>query len=140
MKLNLIDKSFLLKKTPLFTALDLDILLTIADKLELLSFDKGEKVFRYGQDAKRMYLIVEGEIEILDEEESKLSVLGSGFFFGDEAIFAEKARGYTARVVEDTTLLALSRSHLYTIIGECPSVAIAFLEAYASTTPFRFRS
>ncbi len=137
--LNLIDKAFLLKKTSLFGSLDLDLLLTIADRLELITHRKGEKVFQLDQDAHRMYLIVEGEVSIQNKEGESLAVLTPGEFFGDEALFQERPRAYDAICSTPLTLLALTRSHLLSIIAECPSVAIALLEAYTRTTPFRHR-
>ncbi len=139
MKLNLIDRAFLLKKTELFGSLDLDLLLTIADRLELITHRAGEMVFQLDQDAHRMYLIVDGRILIQDKEGEILAELPSGEFFGDEALFHERPRTYVAISKSPVTLLALSRSHLLSIIAECPSVAIALLEAYTRTIDFRHR-
>ncbi len=90
--LNLIDKAFLLKKTPLFGTLDLDLLLTISDKMDLSLFKNGAKIFSMDQEAHRMYLIVEGKINIFNRQGELLSELGAGEFFGDEALFNEKPR------------------------------------------------
>ena len=137
--MNLIDKAFLLKKTALFRSLDLDLLLTISDRLEPVTLRKQEKVFQLGQDAHRMYLIVEGRVRIQGKGGERLDELITGDFFGDEALFSQSARAYEAICILPTTLLALSRSHLLSIIAECPSVALALLEAYTLTTPFRHR-
>lgn len=139
MKFNLIDRAFLLKKTSLFGSLDLDLLLTIADRLELVTHKKGEKIFQLDQDAHRMYLIVEGSVLIQDKKGETLAYLDAGEFFGDEALFQERSRGYDATSETPVILLALSRTHLLSIIAECPSVAIALLEAYTSSTDFRMR-
>ena len=56
--LNLIDKAFLLKKTSFFGSLDLDLLLSIADKMESLTFRPADIVFQFDQEAYRMYLVV----------------------------------------------------------------------------------
>ncbi len=137
--LTLIDKAFLLKKTPLFGSLDLDLLLTISDKMELGTFKRGIKIFQFDQDAHRMYLIVEGLILIKDKNDQQLATLAAGEFFGDEAIFNEKPRTYEAICQTDTVLLTLSRPHLLSIIAECPSVAISLLEAYTNHIEFRRR-
>ena len=136
-KLTLIDKAFILKKTPLFESLDLDLLLPIADKLTLLHFDTGDNIFSINDDAKRMYFIAKGTVEILSQEKQMISILEEDDFFGDEAIFSEKPRAYHAFSKKDSTLLALSRTNLLTIISESPSVAISLLQIYASLIPFR---
>jgi CRP/FNR family cyclic AMP-dependent transcriptional regulator len=137
--LNLIDKAFLLKKTRLFGSLDLDLLLTISDKMEILLFKKGAKIVNFDQEAHRMYLIVEGKVVIFDRHQKLLAELGSSEFFGDEAMFHEKPYAYQAMCLSDVTLLALSRSHLLSIIMECPTVAISLLETYTANITFRKR-
>lgn len=135
--LTLIDKAFLLKKTTLFGSLDLDLLLTIADKLGSMNYKLGDIIFSRAQDASVMYLIANGTVAI---ECGKNQVrLLKGEFFGDESVFNEKARAYTATCAEAATLLTLSRNHLLGIIAECPSVAVALLEAYSARVDFRDR-
>lgn len=138
-RLSLIDKAFLLKKTPLFATLDLDLLLPIADKLATADFDAGEVIFRIDDPANRMYLIVRGTVDIRDSYGKILATLSSENFFGDESLFNEKPRGYEVISKTDTQLLTLSRTNLLTIISECPSVAVGFLQVYASSVVFRAR-
>lgn len=138
--LNLIDRAFLLKKTQLFGSLDLDLLLTIADKVEQNPFEEGEEVFSVGQDANQMFVIIEGEISIENDRKQSLGLLKGGDFFGDESLFNDKNRDYNAKCKTPSLLLSLSRNHLLGIIAECPSVAIALLEAYSAHTEFRKRA
>ncbi|MDR3623926.1 MAG: cyclic nucleotide-binding domain-containing protein [Chlamydiales bacterium] len=135
----LIDKAFALKTTNLFAELDLDLLLTIADKMGTSRFKEGEIIFPLLQDAHRMYLIVEGTVQIQDTNEHILAHLHQGDFFGDESLFNEKPRAYSAHSLTHTTLLTLSKIHLLTIISECPSVATTLLHAYTSYIGFRPR-
>lgn len=135
-RLTLIDKAFFLKKTPLFSSLDLDLLLTIADKLSLIVFEDKEDIFVLDEDANRMYFIVKGEVEIILNNRS-LGMLQTGDFFGEESLFNNKPRSYTAKAKNKTHVMTLSRTNLYTIISECPSVAVGFLQVYASNMDFR---
>jgi len=137
--LNLIDKAFLLKKTSLFGTLDLDILLSIADKMESIHFRPSDTIFQFNQDAHCIYLIVSGQIFIESKNKEQLAELSPGDFFGDEAMFNEKRRAYIAWCKTKAELLALSRSHLLSTINECPSVALALLESYTSSLCFRSR-
>ncbi|MFZ0565795.1 MAG: cyclic nucleotide-binding domain-containing protein [Chlamydiales bacterium] len=137
--MNLLDKAFLLKKTPLFESVDLDLLLTISDKMERLHYKQEEKIFQVNQEAYRMYLIVSGTVVIQDKSGKKIIELTEGEFFGEEAIFNGQPRAYNAVCKTTVTLLALSQSYLLSIIAECPSVAIAFLEVYTKNIGFRSR-
>jgi CRP/FNR family transcriptional regulator, cyclic AMP receptor protein len=138
-RLTLIDKAFLLKKTPLFGSLDLDLLLPIAEKLTLIDYDAGENIFTLGDDAQRMYFIYKGTVDITEKQGQVLATLHDNDFFGDESIFSEKTRAYNAISRTDTDIFTLSKTNLLTIISECPSVAVGLLQVYASITPFRAR-
>jgi CRP/FNR family cyclic AMP-dependent transcriptional regulator len=137
--LTLIDKAFLLKKNTLFAGLDIDLLLTIADKMEVESYKKGAKIFEIGQEGTRLYIIVEGIVLIKNSAQNTLAELTSSDTFGDEAALSQKQRAYDALCHTDTHLLTLSQSHLVAILAECPSVSSALIEAYASVTDFRKR-
>lgn len=138
-KLSLIEKAFYLKKTTLFGFLDLDLLLTISDKLDSIQHKSGEQVFLLDQHTLRMYFIVDGHVLIQDKKGVFLEELSSGDFFGDEALFNERPRGYEASCKTSVSLLALSKSHFLGILNECPSVSICLLEAYSRALDFRQR-
>lgn len=136
---SLIEKAFFLKKLRLFNELDLEILLAIAEKLHEDDYDANEKVFSAGQVANRIYLIVHGSVQILDERMKPITDLNSNDYFGDESLFNEQSRGYTAICKTDTLFLTLSRSHLLSIISECPSVAVSLIQSYSQQLPCRHK-
>ena len=122
-KIGLIDKAFLLKRTPLFSNVELDLILAAADKLGLSDWDPNETIFSEGDEATRMYFIAKGEVSCNGK------ILRSPDFFGDEALFNERPRAYKAVSLGDTLLLTLSKTNLLTIISECPQVAVGLLQA-----------
>lgn len=134
---SLIEKAFFLKKMRLFSELDLEILLAIAEKLHEDEYDKDEKVFTPGQVANRIYLIATGTVQILDERMKQVAELHAGDYFGDESLFNEQPRSYAAVCKSDALFLTLSRSHLLSIISECPSVAVTLLQSYSQLLPCR---
>lgn len=136
---SLIEKAFFLKKSRLFSELDLEVLLAIAEKLNEDDYDKDEKVFTPGQVANRIYLIAEGAVQIFDEHRRLVCDLGVGDYFGDESLFNEQPRSYSAVCKTDTVFLTLSRSHLLSIISECPSVAVTLLQSYSQQLACRHR-
>ena len=136
---SLIEKAFFLKKVRIFHELDLELLLSIAEKLHEDDYDAGEKIFTTGQVANRIYFIAQGTVLISDERMRPLVELGTGDYFGDESLFNEQARGYIAVCKKDALFFTLSRSHLLSIISECPSVAVSLLQAYAQQLPCRHK-
>ena len=138
-QLSLIERAFFLKKVRLFSELDLDSLLAIAEKLHHDDYDAGEKVFTPGQVANRIYVIAHGTVQILDDRARPLADLSSGDFFGDESLFNEQPRSYSVVCKTDSLFLTLSRSHLLSIISECPAVAVVLLQAYSQQLPCRHK-
>ncbi|MES2272597.1 MAG: cyclic nucleotide-binding domain-containing protein [Chlamydiota bacterium] len=136
---SLIEKAFFLKKLRLFSELDLEILLAIAEKLHEDDYDANEKIFTPGQVANRIYFIEQGAIQILDERMKVLSELGAADYFGDESLFNDQPRSYAAICKTDALFFTLSRSHLLSIISECPSVAVALLQSYSQQLPCRHK-
>lgn len=120
--MGLIEKAFILKRTPLFQNLDLDLILAAADKLGFSEWDPEEVIFQKGDEATKMYFVASGKVDIGH------AILNPPEFFGDEALFNEMPRGYSARALLPTTLLTLSKTNLLTLISECPSVAIGLLQ------------
>lgn len=136
---SLIEKAFFLKKVRLFRELELELLLAIAEKLYEDEYDAGEKIFVPGQVANRIYFILEGTVELCDQWMKPFGELGRGEYFGDESLFNEQGRSYAATSKTDALMLTLSRSHLLSIISECPSVAVSLLQAYSQQIPCRHR-
>lgn len=133
---NLIEKAFLLKNTPVFKSLELDSLLSISEKIELVTYPPGTPIFNEGDEALHLFLVIEGSITLNGIEKQSLK---EGSFFGDEHLFSGTRRTYSATSESAVTLLCLLKRHLYAIMTECPSVAIAWLESYARDVSLRSR-
>ncbi len=134
---SLIEKAFFLKKMRLFNELDLEVLLAIAEKLHEDDYEKDEKIFAPGQVANRIYLIAEGTVQILNDQKKTSCELHAGDYFGDESLFNEQTRSYAAICKTDALFFTISRSHLLSIISECPSIAVTLLQSYSQLLPCR---
>jgi CRP-like cAMP-binding protein len=114
----------------LFNEIDLDLLVAIGDRMNQDIYDAKEKVFDLNQRANRMYLIVQGAVELFDEKNTLITELFNEDFFGEESLFNDKPRAYMAFCKIPTLFLTLSKTNLLTVISECPSVAINLLQCY----------
>lgn len=136
---SLIEKAFFLKTVRIFSDLELELLLAIAEKLHEDDYDSAEKIFQPGQVANRIYFIEKGTVQICDHLLKPICELNKGEFFGDESLFNELPRSYAAIAKTDALFLTLSRSHLLSIISECPSIAVSLLQTYSHEIPCRHR-
>ena len=139
--MNLIEKSLFLKKTALLQKLDFDLLLTISDKLESVTAKKGDTLFHAGDKALGIYFVLEGEVALEGAAGPKASnhkkSLKAYSFFGDESLFSDKKRGYSAVAQKETRLFMLAKPYLFALLSECPEVAIELLATYASEVALR---
>ena len=74
-------------------------------------YERGEVVFREGDPAGELFLMIEGKVRIVTDygspEETTLNELVAPSYFGEMAILDDKARSATVAVIEDTRLLGL---------------------------------
>lgn len=89
----------------------------------------GQVLFRKGDRADRMYLLVQGEMELAD-----IGVkLESGRIFGEIALFsANKIRTHTVRCVTACTVLAISYDTVKQLYFQNPSFGFHLIELLAS--------
>ena len=76
-------------------------------------FEPHEIIFRQGDRGDRLYVIVEGEVEMFEEAPGQaphlLARLGQGECFGEMALVNDKPRMATARSITRVNLLSVDR-------------------------------
>ncbi len=100
------------------------------DKLGKVYRD-GEVIVRQGETGKCMYVIQEGQVEVVaehDGEEIRLRTLGNNDFFGEMAIFERELRTATVRALGDTRVLTIDKKNFLKGIHEDPSLAFRIVE------------
>jgi CRP/FNR family cyclic AMP-dependent transcriptional regulator len=91
----------------------------------------GEIIIRQGEVGDCMYVIQEGQVAVLVEEDGHevlLMVRGPGEFFGEMAIFERHARSATVRALGQTRVLTLDKGSLLRRITEDPTLAFHLLQ------------
>lgn len=91
----------------------------------------GEDIVRQGESGNCMYVIQQGQAEVLLKKEDKLvcvTVLGEGDFFGEMALFDKDVRSATVRAKGEVWALTLEKRNFLRRIHEDPSLAFRMLE------------
>jgi CRP-like cAMP-binding protein len=108
----------------------------IAEITEEKTYSKGEAIIEERTSAERFFIIYRGKIEITkqfeDGEEFVLAVHSDGDFFGEMALLDEGPRSATARAVEQTTVLEISRPNFETLLYKAPVVAYHIIRELSS--------
>ncbi len=94
-------------------------------------FEPGEEVFHQGDLGDRMYIIVNGNAEVVRVEngiERSLARLGPGEYFGEMALLKQSTRGATVRCIAPMDALSLPKREFSMLAAYLPQVR-ASLEA-----------
>lgn len=90
----------------------------------------GDDIFGEGDEGADMYIIQEGEIEIVrdyGDESQRLALLEVGDFFGEMSLLEGTPRAATARAVTDYKLIRIDYSTFDRMVQENPEIAIRML-------------
>ena len=100
----------------LFGALDTGVLSQLAASLETVTLNPGVFVFREGEPSSHVYVVLQGELEVLKRSregvDARVSVLGNGDWFGEMSILDLQPRSASIRTLASCRLLVFSRSDL----------------------------
>jgi len=91
----------------------------------------GEVIVREGETGECMYVIQEGQVEVLLEKEGKqarLAVMGEGDFFGEMALIEREVRSATVRALGGVRVLSVDKATFLRRIREDPSLAYRILQ------------
>ena len=105
-----------LRNIALFGALSDEVLQHLATTLSVVTPSAGDFVFREGDDARDMFVVLAGEIEVLKQSkqgvEARVALLGIGDWFGEMSILDVQPRSATVRALAPSRLLRLHASDL----------------------------
>lgn len=132
-KLDLESKLLFLKRVPIFSGVDDDSLSKIATVTSEKNYSKKNIVFHEGDYGDALYIIKNGRIKIskvaIDGREKTLSILKTGDFFGEMAIFDNMPRSATSEAMDnDVKLLSISKNDFERVVFENPSIALAIMK------------
>lgn len=123
------------KRAPLFTALDDDAAASLRSSMDSVKIAKGSILFAEGDTGEHLYVIVEGKLKLGtssgDGRENLLSILGPGEMFGELSLFDPGPRTSTATAVTDAKLLSLSHEKVIPWLALNPEVALQLLARLA---------
>jgi len=94
---------------------------TVVTKLQTIKVGAGDTIVRQGAPADKFFIIVDGEVEVVHEQDGqsrRLATLTNGQFFGEMAILRDTPRMATVRAIEPTTLFAMERDAFRGLVAQ----------------------
>jgi CRP-like cAMP-binding protein len=98
-------------------------------------YEGGEVIIRQGEVGDCMYVIQEGEVEILLEDGEnviRLITRKEGDFFGEMALFDRDVRSATVKALGRARILTVDKRNLLGRISKDPSMAFRLLETMSN--------
>jgi hypothetical protein len=97
-------------------------------------FREGEIVYRKGDMAQQMFVILSGRIRLYAGTEAQgdwIEELAKGDFFGESSLLEPIPRAHTAVALEDLDVVAISRGTFLRMIRQNPEVSVKMMQRLA---------
>ncbi len=141
MKIEDIDK--FLQEIELFRDLNSQERLLIIDNLKLMNYCSNEFVFEQNTERKHLFLIYSGRVKLFIQtpfgEEKELTFFSKYDFLGEGALMDSYPHSTSAKAVEDTIVLKLSRQDINVLLEKHPQTVIKILSRVARVISRRMR-
>src|SRR5262249_3097504 len=116
---------------PLFESLPPEDLAGLSARLEEIEFPEQTGIYNQGDQGDRMYVIIEGAVEIAIDAGNKrklaLNTLYPGQYFGELSLLDGGKRSAGARTLKPTVTLALAREDFAEFLTSRPRAALSIL-------------
>jgi small-conductance mechanosensitive channel len=97
----------ILKANDIFGTIEEDLLISLADGIEIVSYGKGESLINEGEVGRYFFQILDGEAEVL-KENKVLARLKEGGYVGEMALFTGEMTTAEVRAARESRILRIS--------------------------------
>ncbi len=105
----------------------------LAEALQEVDFEAGQKVFDEGEEGDAMYLIISGHVSIT-KNGTELARLANGDYFGERALLSGEPRAATVTTVSPSQFLKLDRAAFNLLLGPLQDLLEQKQKSYSSSS------
>lgn len=120
---------------PIFNHLESDQMDEIMKATRSVSYEKGEIIYRPGEQSDSLYIVNRGKIRIYrlsdSGKEQLIRILNPGDFTGELALFSESIHESYAEAMENTDVCMITRSDLQKFLMKFPSISLKILSEFS---------
>jgi uncharacterized membrane protein len=124
-----------LKNIPFFALLDDEETAVLAAQVELKKFGARERIYKIGDPSGPAYVLLAGKVQVSIVDQDQQDVLidepASGEFFGFASMLEHTPHHTTARAMEETTCLEISREDITILLQRKPLAGLDLLTSVA---------
>lgn len=129
-----------LKKAYLFQGLSEDVLEALAQKVSHRTLAQGETLFRRGDQGDALYIIDEGWVKIIRQDERGNELLlnqcGPGETIGEMSLLDQEPRSAGVVALSDAEVLELKQDGFFELLDQRPDVAMVLIRSMSSRLRF----
>ena len=101
-----------------------------SERMTRAHFEAGEVIVRQGDPGDLMYVMIDGEVEVVQQQaeggEHVVATLTQGAWFGEMALFNEEPRSATVRTLTTVNVLSMDRRAFQTLVAHIAPLRDAF--------------
>jgi CBS domain-containing protein len=104
-----------------YDAMEKAALMSLVNAFDVRTYAPQEQVYGVGETLDGLFVVYDGEVEIRDEHDVPISLLGVRNSFGERGLLRDGTSLTSARAVSDTTLLVLSAERFHQALADDPA-------------------
>ncbi|MGQ9647068.1 MAG: cyclic nucleotide-binding domain-containing protein [Thermodesulfobacteriota bacterium] len=126
-----------LQKAELFGALGDAQLEALLSQPEVESFPEGKMIFSQGEEANRLYVLIQGSVELTIKAQEKIDFMSSniereGAVFGTASLMEPFRYNVTAVCLKPSRALVLNADHIKRAMEDDPKMGMEMMKKLAS--------
>lgn len=126
-----------LKKTELFENLNESHLNVILSRSSVESFTEGKTIFRQGEEATRLYVLIQGTVDLTAKAQEQIDFMTSkiereGAVFGTASLMEPFRYNVSATCLKPSKVLVIDASFIQKMMEEDPKMGMEMMKKLAS--------
>ncbi len=122
----------LLRRIEIFQPLSDDDLLDLATLLKFKDYNWGFPILQKGDPASSLFIIIEGRVEVMDEDGVTLAEMGRGEVFGEMSLLSGDRVTTTIMAMEPCQIAGLSQKNFRHVLNRFPALQVFFYKLLVS--------
>jgi CRP-like cAMP-binding protein len=122
----------LLRTIEIFQPLSDDDLLDLATLLKLEDYNWGFPILQKGDPASNLFIIINGRVEVMDEDGVTLAEMGRGDVFGEMSLLSGDWVTTTIMAMEPCKIASLSQKNFRHVLNRFPALQVFFYKLLVS--------
>ncbi len=121
-----------LRALPILNSLSQSFLETLTARFETEHVEQGDVVFEEGSKGDKLYIVVQGKVEVTradaENEKVQIALLNDGDYFGEMALLLDEPRTATVKARTPCVFLSLNRKQFNKLLDDAPGIRKEFEE------------